>query len=455
MSAGPLDPDEDASHHPHKRTGNVMDQTLAAQARPDVLYVVHRVPYPPDKGDRIRTYHLLRYLARRAAVSLACLTDEVVPEETTAVLQGLCVRLAIVPLGKRTRWLRAGGSLVRGRTISEGAFHAPALVQVIQNWARETRFQVCLGSASSMVPYLRLKELQQVPAVVDLIDVDSQKWFDYAAAGEGLRAWLYRLEGRRVRAVERALPSWARAATLVSAAEVDLFQTFCPWDGVHVVTNGVDLDYFQPSAPAVAENGCVFVGALDYRPNVDAACWFARDVWPIIRRSHPETCLRLVGRQPVTEVCRLAEVPGVEVVGQVPDVRPYVAGAAVAVAPLRIARGLQNKVLEAMAMAKPVVASPPALAALAGKPDLPALSAVNPQEWAEHVGRLLDTPALRQQLGIAGRRYVEAHHDWERCLEPFEALLYLSPDDPACRSSPDEAGSAGGPELASAVTATR
>jgi len=404
----------------------VTGSRVGAPGRPNVLYLVHRIPYPPDKGDRIRTYHILRFLSRRAAVHLACLADEPVPQETLTVLQGMCARLAVVPLGKWMRRLRAARSFLRGRTISEGVFRSPALVQVLRDWARETPFNVSLASASSLIPYLRLNELRQVPAVVDLIDVDSQKWFDYAAVDGGLRALLYRSEGRRLRALEQALPSWARAATVVSEPEADLFQQFCSWDGIHAVTNGVDLDYFRSLGPVPAENGCVFVGALDYRPNVDAACWFGKEVWPLIRRRHPGACLRLVGRQPVPEVSRLANVPGIEVVGQVPDVRPYVAAAAVAVVPLRIARGLQNKVLEAMAMGKPVVASPQALAALRDKPDLPALSATEPREWVEQVTRLLDNKSLRQELGTAGRRYVEASHDWERCLEPFEAILDLA-----------------------------
>jgi sugar transferase (PEP-CTERM/EpsH1 system associated) len=398
----------------------VTDPTL-----PRVLYLVHRVPYPPDKGDRIRSYHLLRYLSQRAEVHLACLADEPVAEETTAALKGLCTRIAIVPLGNWSRWLRAPGSLLGGRSISEGVFHSPALVEVLRDWARKTCFHVSLASASSMVPYQRLDELRQVPAVVDLMDVDSQKWLDYAATERGLRARLFLTEGRRLRELEQTLPSLARAVTLVSDAEADLFRQFCSWEGVHAVTNGVDLDYFRPADPPPEENGCVFVGALDYRPNVDAACWFSKEVWPMIRRRHPEARLRLVGRQPVPEVARLAQVPGVEVVGQVPDVRPYVAAAAAVVAPLRIARGIQNKVLEAMAMAKPVVASPQGLNGLGHRLDLPALTASERPEWVEHVVRLLENPALRRQLGAAGRSYVEAHHHWDRCLAPFGPILGL------------------------------
>jgi sugar transferase (PEP-CTERM/EpsH1 system associated) len=398
--------------------------------RPNILYLVHRVPYPPDKGDRIRSYHLLRYLSRRASVHLACLADEPVAAETTGVLKALCARLAVVPLGNWSRWLRAPGALLSGRTISEGVFHSPALVDVVRGWARETRFHVSLASASSMVPYQRLDELRQVPAVVDLMDVDSQKWLDYAAAERGLKARLYETEGRRLRELEQTLPSWARAVTLVSDAEADLFRQFCSWDGVHAVTIGVDLDYFRPPDPAPEESGCVFVGALDYRPNVDAACWFSKEIWPSIRRRHPGARLRLVGRQPVREVSRLAQIAGVEVVGQVPDVRPYLAEAAVAVVPLRLARGIQNKVLEAMAMAKPVVVSPQALTGLGSRLDLPALVASDRAEWVDHMDRLLNNASLRRQLGAAGRSYIETYHDWERCLEPFGPLLGLPAEIP-------------------------
>jgi sugar transferase (PEP-CTERM/EpsH1 system associated) len=393
--------------------------------RPAILYVVHRVPYPPDKGDRIRAYHVLRHLAERADVYLACLADEPVSEQTRAALEGLCARVAVVPLGRWSRWLWALAAAGTGGSISEGAFHSPALFRLVRRWAQEVPFRAVLASASSVAPYLCALELRGIPAVVDLVDVDSQKWLDYAAAGRGPRSWIYRLEGRRLRRREQDLAGWARAVSVVSGHEAALYRRFLPNAPVHVVPNGVDHVYFHPQAPREGESGCVFVGALDYRPNVDAACWFAREVWPEVHDRHPAARLRLVGRRPVAEVCRLASVAGVEVVGQVPDVRPYVAGAAVAVAPLRIARGVQNKVLEAMAMAKPVVASPQALAGLGDRPDLPALRAEGPRQWVEAVGSLLDDEDQRQPLGTAGRRYVERYHIWGRCLGAFLPLLGL------------------------------
>lgn len=393
--------------------------------RPDLLYVVHRTPYPPDKGDRIRAFHLLRRLSRRSAVHLAFLADEPVPEATTAALGRYCERVAAVPVGG-SRWLRAAWSLARGRTVTEGAFASPALTSVVREWAAETRFTAGIASASSVADYLRLPELRGAPAVVDLVDVDSQKWFDYAAASRPPSAWLYRTEGRRLRRLEQSLAGWTRALTVVSDAEAELFSRVCPLGTAHAIPNGVDLEYFRPAEAPGDGEGCVFVGALDYRPNVDAACWFCREAWPEIRRRRPDAHLRLVGRRPAAAVLRLAAIPGVEVVGQVPDVRPYLTGAAVAVNPLRIARGLQNKVLEAMAMGKAVVASPQALAGLRRRDQAPTLCAASTPEWVEIVGKLLDDPEVRRRLGAAGRRFVETHHHWDDCLSPFDALLGLA-----------------------------
>jgi sugar transferase (PEP-CTERM/EpsH1 system associated) len=401
-----------------------MEWASADSVRPHVLYLVHRLPYPPDKGDRIRAFHILRYLSRRARVHLACLADEPVEPGVVAALRGYCERVAVVRLGRWSRWWRALGSLVRGGTVTEGAFSSSALRGILQSWAEDTRFHVALASSSSMAPYLRLPGLRDTPAVIDLVDVDSQKWLDYAAAGAGPKAWLYRMEGRRLRRAERALPGWARAVTLVSEAEAKLYRDFCPEGLVRAVGNGVDLEYFQPQ-PEGSGQRCVFVGALDYRPNVDGACWFCREVWPEIHRRRPGARLALVGRRPAPAVRRLADVPGVDLVGQVPDVRPYLAGAAVAVVPLRIARGVQNKVLEALAMARATVASPQALEGLRARPGHDLLTACSPRDWIEAVGLLLADPDIRERLGSAGRRHVERYHRWDDCLEGFTPLLGL------------------------------
>jgi sugar transferase (PEP-CTERM/EpsH1 system associated) len=394
-----------------------------------ILFLVHRLPYPPDKGDRIRTYHLLRYLARRAEVHVLALSDEPVASADVAALQQLCERVAVVGLGK-SRWLRAAGSFLCGRTVTTGAFTSTRFSALARQWAQGTRYDYCLVSSSGMVPYLQSPHLRHIPAVIDLIDVDSQKWLDYAQMRGGWRRWLYRVEGRRLRSLEQSLPAWAQAVTLVSRAEVDIYQSFCAPGSIHAVTNGVDLDYFQPAPPS-SEESCVFVGAFDYPPNIDGACWFAQDVWPQIRRQRPEARLWLVGRRPVPAVQRLAALPGIEVVGAVADVRPFVARAALAVIPLRVARGVQNKVLEAMAMSRAVVTSPRTLAGLKARAGEDLLAASSPHEWCDAILHLLSDQELRERLGAAARRYVETHHQWDHCLEPFATIMTLNPEPAA------------------------
>lgn len=386
--------------------------------------MAHRVPYPPDKGDRIRVFHLLKFLAARAKVSLACLADEPVHAKTLDALKLYCSDVAVIPHGGAVRWLRALASVARGRTVSEGVFQSPLLRKTLATWARNVDFHAIVVSASSLAPYVTLPELRHVPAVVDMVDVDSQKWFDYAASERAPRSWLFGMEGGRLRRLERDLPRHVRAVTLVSPAEAKLYQTFCAPGTVRYAVNGVDLEYFQPQVGAT-ESGCAFVGALDYRPNVLGAAWFCDEVWPHVHAKHPTAKMALVGRRPAPAVEQLARLAGVELVGQVPDVRPYVANAAVCVVPLTIARGVQNKVLEAMAMGKAVVASPAALAGIDATPGVHLLCCRTASEWSDTVTQLMDDADSRIRLGKAARRFVEERHHWGRCLEPFGEILEL------------------------------
>lgn len=389
---------------------------------PRLLMLTHRVPFPPDKGDRIRTFNFLRFLSARAEVLLACLADEPVTDESRQTLERYCHRLAILPAPGPTRWLKALGSLAWGRSATEAVFQTGSLRRLIRAWAGEIRFDAVIASSSGMAPYCRLPELRGIPALIDLMDVDSQKWFDYAGASRGPRAWLYRLEGRRLRRYERALAGSTHALTLVSQTEVDLFRRHCPSGRVYAIANGVDLEYFRPTAP-VDRLACVFVGALDYRPNVEGACWFCERVWPEIQRRFPDATLDLVGRKPVLAVRRLERYRGVRLVGQVPDVRPYLGNAAVVVVPLQIARGIQNKVLEALAMERAVVASPQALEGLEVNPGQEVLAAASPEQWVEAISRLFTDEPLRACLGGKGRQFVENHHCWEHCLQNLPKLL--------------------------------
>ncbi len=398
--------------------------------RPQVLYLVHRFPYPPDKGDRIRAFHIIRHLSQHCDLSVATLADEPLQDADVAHLRGYCRRLAVVPLRRLGRWSRALCSFAIGRTITEGAFASRGLCHVVRAWCGEDRFQAVMASASSMVPYLRLPELKGARKVVDLVDVDSEKWLQYAAGSRPPKRWLYRAEGQRLRRLERSLLGFADAVTLVSQAEADLYRRMCGQGPVHAVGNGVDLDYFAPAMPTTTmptttmptttmptttmptttkpttatsppprEPACVFVGAMDYRPNVEGVLWFARHVWPKVRQRHPQATFYIVGHRPTPAILRLADEPGIVVTGSVPDVRPYLARAAAVVAPLQIARGIQNKVLEAMAMGRLVVASPGAIAGLKVRPGEEVIQAASAAEWVDALAEALSDRDLQEQFG--------------------------------------------------------
>jgi sugar transferase (PEP-CTERM/EpsH1 system associated) len=390
--------------------------------RPQLLYLVHRIPYPPNRGDRIRTFHILDFLSRRGDVHLVTLADEPVSNETMQALQSRCKTVAVEQL-RKSRWLRGAVSLLCGRSATEGLFWSRRLQKSVRTMACAVSFDAIVVSCSSMGQYLSLPELRDIPTIVDLIDVDSEKWFQYGEAAATIKRQLYKLEGRRLRNLERSLTERASAIVVVSEAEAALWRRAFSNDRTHAIPNGVDLDYFRPASGNGRPGRCVFVGALDYPPNVDGVCWFASHVWPEVRRRYPEATFAIVGRNPHSDVRSLSEIPGIEVIGPVPDVRPHLAEASVAVAPLRIARGIQNKILEAMACNRPVVASPQASEGLGVERKRPFEVADTPAQWVDAVLYLLTDQSARSRLALAGRRYVEQHHVWHECLGGLEDLI--------------------------------
>ncbi|HUE69827.1 MAG TPA: TIGR03087 family PEP-CTERM/XrtA system glycosyltransferase [Pirellulaceae bacterium] len=390
-----------------------------------LLFLAHRAPYPPNRGDRIRTYHLLHHLAQEYQVYLGALLDEPLDDAGQAVLRDLTADMALVPLGKRSRWLRAAWSMASGRTATEGLFESPELRRQVRTWAGRNDFDAVFAFCSSMAPYAFVPELADVPLIVDLIDVDSQKWFDYADQAGGLKRQLFALEGRRVRKLERRIVDRAQAVTLVSQAEADLFRRLCPNDKTHAVPNGVDLDYFRPDFPVEMPRPeqCVFVGVLDYRANVESLVWFCREVWPLVRRQKPDAVFAIVGKNPVPAIRQLAAHSGIRLVGEVPDVRPYIAESRFSVAPLLVARGIQNKVLEAMAMGKPVVASPQALEGLLAQPGRDLLLAQAASEWLTAIDQLFAPSSTAADIGQSARRFAERTHRWDSNLAVASSLI--------------------------------
>ncbi len=393
--------------------------------RPKILYITHRVPWPPDRGDRIRTWNVLKYLATRADVDLVCLADEPVTVATMIELRKVTHRLAVIPHAGKKRYIAGLYSLLSGGTVTEGLFDCEELKRTLIAWDKGVSYTALIASSSGVARYLFSPFINQ-PATrwVDLIDVDSQKWFDYAATAGFPMSRVYRMEGERLRQVERKLAETCDRLLVVSDAECSLFRSFCQTTRIAAVGNGVDFRYFAP-APDVAVDkfSCVFVGVMNYKPNADAAVWFANNVFPKIRERYPAAMFRVVGKSPTAEVRALASISGIEVTGSVPDVRPWLHRATCAVVPLQIARGVQNKVLEAMSCGRPVICSPAPLKGLAAEPGLHLLRADSAAEWFQAVSRVFDDQSLQQELGMAGSAFVQLHHSWDHCLAALDQLL--------------------------------
>lgn len=396
------------------------------------LFLPHRVPFPPDKGDKIRSFHLLKALAKRGPVYLGTFGETAAELATGPALSEWCKGTCLRPLRKPLALARAALGALLGRSLSQGYYHDPALRRWVRALVAAGKVDRIVVFSSSMVPYT-FGLPAHVRVVTDLCDVDSDKWAQYAAGRRGLKGLparlVYAREARTLAALETRTVQACAAAIVISEAEADLLAKVagCPRERVDVVRNGVDLAYWNPGAPAVLsqpspfradEKALVFTGAMDYWANADAVAWFAKEVLPRVRAVEPAARFWIVGSNPAAAVQQLAG-PHVTVTGRVDDVRPYLAHATVAVAPLRVARGVQNKVLEAMGMARPLVATP---AALQGLGAVEAAGLGVGDTAAEVAAAVLE--ALRQGgAAPALREFVASHFGWEPQLAHFLALV--------------------------------
>ena len=384
-----------------------------------LLFVTHRVPYPPDKGERVRAYNELLALAPHFRIVLAALAHNSADFAACEHLENLCEKIMVAPAGGKLGLLRGAFSLLRGRTVTSGFFGSGRLRRAILQEQRREPFDLAIGYCSSTLGFLL--NLQGCPRVIDLVDVDSGKWADYAASSRRPVSWLYSREADGVRQLEEKALRTCEKVLLVSEAEVRAMGQ--DTDKLMAVQNGVDVEYFSPREFAdPGPPSLVFTGTMDYRPNMAGICWFVENVWPDLKRDVPDLLLNVVGRNPLPQVCQLGQYPGVNVVGAVPDVRPYLSFAKVTIAPLLIARGIQNKILEAMAMGRAVVASTPALEGLEVKDGKEVLRADSPDQWQQAIVRLLSDGFYRQNLESAARTCVLTKYTWPTRMEPFVAL---------------------------------
>ena len=392
-----------------------------------LLFLCHRIPFPPNKGDKVRAHHLLKFLASRYQVFLATFVDA--PEDHGHVddLKQLCSDCFVAPLTSVRAGIRGLSGLGHGEPLTVGYYRDRALDAWVRSTVRQHRIAKAVVFSSAMAQYVERLPIRT--RLVDFVDVDSEKWRQY---GE-LRSWplsaVYRREAASLLRYERKVAGWADASLFVTAAEASLFGQLAPEaaDRLHIVQNGVDSAFFSPAPDSPTpfgpdERAIVFTGAMDYWPNVDAARWYGAEVLPLVRAREPRARFYVVGNKPARSVVRLGQQEDVVVTGRVEDIRPYLEHASVVVAPLRIARGVQNKVLEAMAMGKAIVVSTAAAAGLAATPSAEIEVAGGAQEFADKTLKLLDSPRAKE-MGRAARARALRAYSWESNLSKVGALL--------------------------------
>lgn len=392
-----------------------------------LLYLTHRIPYPPNKGDKIRSFHLLQYLSKRYRVYLGTFVDDKSDWQYVKEVKCYCQDLCLVRLDPFTARIKSLFALLGSDPLTLAFYRNRELKQWVEGVLRDGSAQDAIVFSSAMAQYV--DHLSGGRRIIDFVDVDSDKWRQYALSKSWPLSWVYQRESNALLNYERRIAKEFNSATFVSEKEADLFRQLAP-NAAHKITffnNGVDTEFFSPmrqySNPYSAETkALVFTGAMDYWANIDAVDWFARSVFPRIRTRLPNVAFYIVGARPSKAVRLLASLPGITVTGAVNDIRPYLMHASVAVAPLRIARGIQNKVLEAMAMQKPVVASTQAMEGIKATPGEELMVADDEEQFVDQTLFLL-MHDRRSTIGQAARIRVMQDYDWANNLSRIDALL--------------------------------
>lgn len=397
-----------------------------------ILYLTHRIPFPPNKGDKVRSFNLLRFLCKRYEVHLGTFVDDPADFAYVPQVEKMCASLEVITLRPVLARLRSAVGLWTGEALTLPYYRSAALEQWIERALAEHAISKAVVFSSAMAQYvLGRRELR---LVVDFVDVDSAKWDQYGRSRPWPLAAIYGREGRRLLAFERAVAARAQASVFVTEAEASLFCKLAPECArtVHYAQNGVDTDYFAPDPSRASpfspnEEAIVFTGAMDYWPNVDAVTWFASEVMPEIVARRPSARLYVVGMQPAPAVMALDRDPSITVTGLVPDTRPYLQHARVVVAPLRVARGMQNKVLEGMAMGRPVVVSAGAAEGIDAANGVDFEVASDASQFATQSLALMDDEPRSRRMGESARARVIAVYSWSANLLPFASLLEGEP----------------------------
>lgn len=394
----------------------------------EILFLAHRIPWPADRGDKIRSYHMLRHLAGIAPVHVAAFADDMRDMGFTGEMEPHFASV-YTELRDMPQWRSGLGALKNGSSVSTESFRSAAMQTHIDAVLATGRISHILCFSGQMAQYVPVDFSGKF--VMDFVDVDSAKFQSYASGGNPFMRWINTREARVLGAFERDTANRAYMNLFVSRAEADVFlhQSGVDPHKIQPLDNGIDTVTYDPAgdipkllAPPSGKL-IVFTGQMDYRPNIQAVCDFAAHAMPVIRSAHPDAVFVIVGRNPLPAVLALARRDGVIVTGAVDDVRSWIAAAHVVVAPLRIARGIQNKVLEAMAMAKAVVVSPAAAEGIDARDGVHFRIACDVRAEADHVCELLSKPGAAQRIGVSARLHVMHRYSWPKQLAVLDALM--------------------------------
>lgn len=386
-----------------------------------ILYICHRFPFPPARGGKIRPFNMIKHLSRKHEVVVASLVRSQEEAEAGRGLSRHCNDFIAAEVTATAAWARMIARLPTPQPSSLGYFYSPDLARRIHERLQRERFDLIFVHCSSVAPYV--SKVSGIPKMLDFGDMDSQKWLDYCRFKPFPLSLGYWLEGRKMEAAEKALARRFDLCTCTTKAELETLRQFHVPAQTDWFPNGVDTEFFSPSGAPYDADAISFVGRMDYFPNQQAMLFFANEVFPRLRERRPAATLAIIGAEPSADIRRLASREGITVTGTVPDVRDHVRRSAASVAPLSIARGTQNKIIECMAMGVPVVTSPEAAGGVDAVAGEHLLVARSPDDYAGKLLNLMADRVARQRLAAAARVRVETHHSWTKSMAKLDGIV--------------------------------
>jgi polysaccharide biosynthesis protein PslH len=387
-----------------------------------ILYLCHRFPFPPRRGGKIRPFNMIRHLSACGHhVTVASLARSRSEAEEGHGIAPYCARYRMAEVHPLPQLMRMMARLPTPVPSSMGYFYSPALARTVRGLLEGERFDLIFVHCSSVAQYVA--HVRGIPKILDFGDMDSQKWLEYAQYKPFPLSAGYRLEGIKLEREEKRLAPLFDLCTATTRSECATLKGYGTARATDWFPNGVDSDYFAPGDEAYDPRCISFVGRMDYYPNQECVFDFCENVLPLVRQRRPDVEFIIVGADPSPAVKKLGERPGITVTGSVPDVRPYLRRSAVMVAPLNIARGTQNKILEAMAMGVPVVTSAIAAQGVDAIAQEHFLVAQTREECSAAVLRVLEDPAERRRLAVAGRNRMLSHHAWPHSMRRLDTLI--------------------------------